>query len=268
MTHKIAVHGAGGRMGRTILALLSRDADASIAAALDRAEHPFAGQDVGRMIGEGEIGVPLTHDLSSTADVDVVIDFSSASAVLPLLQACERRRLPVVVGTTGFDAAVRSQVEALSKVAPVLVAPNMSVGVNVLFYLTKLAAQLLGPEYDIEIVEMHHRAKIDAPSGTANRLYEAAADARGLDRSAASVHGRSGIGEARPRDVIGVMSLRGGDVVGDHTVVFAGPGERVELTHRAHTREIFAGGAIRAAHFLVGKKPAIYDMNDVIGIPR
>lgn len=267
MTTRILMHGAGGRMGRNILSTILQDEGASIAGAVDRAEHPQSGQDIGRLLGVADIGVKLSDKLEPAIEgADVVIDFSSVPALASVTAVCERFKKPLVVGTTGISDEVKAKLASLAKVAPVLVAPNMSLGVNLLFYLAGKAAEILGESYDIEIVEMHHRAKVDSPSGTAERLYESVAQARKLNVKEAAVHGRSGMVGARKANEIGVMALRGGDVVGDHTVIFAGPGERVELTHRAHTREIFASGALRAAHFLLTQPPGLYDMADVIGV--
>jgi 4-hydroxy-tetrahydrodipicolinate reductase len=196
----------------------------------------------------------------------VVIDFSLPDAARSLFHACAVRRIAAVVGTTGLDAPARAALDALSRVAPVVVAPNYSVGVNALWALAAQAVRLLGPEYDIEIVELHHRHKVDAPSGTAMRLTEIVAQARGLDPVKAVRSGRVGQVGARTDGEIGVHALRGGDVVGDHSLVLCGPGERIELTHRAQSRDIYALGAVRAAHFIVGRPPGVYDMADVLGI--
>jgi 4-hydroxy-tetrahydrodipicolinate reductase len=173
-----------------------------------------------------------------------------------------------VIGTTGLDERAEAAIDALAARAPVVVAPNMSPGVTLFFHLAARAAELLGPDYDAEIVEMHHRRKVDAPSGTAVRLGEVVARAKGFDPERAVVHGRSGQVGARPREEVGVMTLRGGDVIGDHTLVLAGEGERLELTHRASSRDIFARGAVRAARWVVGQPPGRYDMADVMGIAR
>ena len=264
---RVSVHGAAGRMGRSIVRVLVEDKGATLVSAIDRGSHSAIGQDAGVLAGLPEpLGVALTSSLEAALErAEVVIDFSLPDASASLFAACAQRRVAAVVGTTGLDATARAQLDALCKVAPVVVAPNYSVGVNVLWALAAQAVRLLGPEYDIEIVEMHHRHKLDAPSGTAARLAEVVAQARGVDAAKAVRPGRSGMG-ARMPDEIGVHALRGGDVVGDHTLVLAGPGEQIQLTHRAHSREIFALGAVRAAHFVVGRPPGLYEMTDVLGI--
>ena len=265
---RVSVHGAAGRMGRSIVKVLVEDKGATLVSAIERGGHSALGQDAGVLAGLPEpLGVVLTSSLESALErAEVVIDFSLPDAAASLFAACAQRRIGAVVGTTGLDAAARAALDSLCKVAPVVVAPNYSVGVNVLWALAAQAVRLLGPEYDIEIVEMHHRHKVDAPSGTAVRLTEVVAQARGVDAASAVRPGRSGQTGARTQDEIGVHALRGGDVVGDHTLVLAGPGERIELTHRAHTREIFALGAVKAAHFVVGRPPGLYEMADVLGI--
>jgi 4-hydroxy-tetrahydrodipicolinate reductase len=263
----IALHGAAGRMGRMLLQLVIEDPKARLVAALDRPGHAALGQDASVLVGRVEpVRVKLTEDLAILGDAQVVIDFSLPLATVVLLERCADLRLPAVVGTTGMDEASNRALERLAAVAPVVAAPNFSVGVNVLWALAERAVQLLGDEFDIEIVEMHHKHKVDAPSGTAVRLTEVVARARGLHPAKSSVAGRSGQVGARRADEIGVHALRGGDVVGDHTLVLAGPGERIEITHRAHDREIFARGALRAAHWVIGRAPGFYDMKDVLGI--
>jgi 4-hydroxy-tetrahydrodipicolinate reductase len=267
MTLKVAVHGAAGRMGRSVIAEVIADAGAVLAAAVDRSDCPAIGRDAGALVGHpGAVDVALTADLEpAIRAAEVVIDFALPGAVPFLATACADDSTPLVIGTTGLDDAALSAIEALAKKAPVVVAPNFSVGVNALWYLSARAVELLGPDFDLEIVEMHHRHKVDAPSGTAVRLAEAVSRARGLDAKMAPVHGRSGQVGVRKTDEIGVLALRGGDVVGEHTLVMAGPGERLEITHRAHDRSIFARGSLRAAHWVVGRKPGRYDMADVLG---
>jgi 4-hydroxy-tetrahydrodipicolinate reductase len=278
MTIQVAMHGAAGRMGLSIVRQLmdaSQAAGASLAAALEHDAHPRLGQGVAGLVGLAGCVPKDVGDLKfvaarpeALAHVDVVIDFSTPDGTARVAQWCTALSKPLVVGTTGLHDAARRALAELATRAPVVVAPNMSVGVNVMFYLAGEAARLLGASYDIEIVEMHHRRKVDAPSGTAQGLYQAVTAARGLDPERAYVHGRSGQVGARTPGEVGVLALRGGDVVGDHTVVFAGEGERVELTHRAHHRDIFAQGAIRAALWAVKQKPGEYTMMDVLGIAR
>lgn len=254
-------------MGRAILELLSEDTQATIVAAVDRADHPQQGQNLALLVGQPNLAGKLSSSLETALDkANVVIDFSSAHITAQLAQMCASKKTALVVGTTGLDESAESALNELAQVAPVVVSPNMSVGVNVLFYLVEQASQRLGAEFDIEMIEMHHKNKMDAPSGTAQRLLEVAAAARGLDAKERAIFGRSGMAGKRPANQIGVMALRGGDVVGDHTVIFAGPSERVELTHRAHSREIFAGGAVRAAHWVHQQKPGRYNMAHVLGL--
>lgn len=264
----IAVHGAAGRMGRAVIELALDDSNARIVAALDREGHAALGQDAGVLVGRSEaLGVQLGCDLEGAlAKAQVFVDFSAPAATAALLSRCAQARMPVVVGTTGMDDAAQRALAALKAVAPVVAAPNFSIGVNVMWALSERAVQLMGEDFDIEIVEMHHKHKADAPSGTAVRLNEVVAKQRGLEPTRAMVAGRRGQVGARDKNEIGVHAMRGGDVVGDHTLVLAGPGERLEITHRAHTRHIFARGALRAAHWVVGRAPGLYDMADVLGI--
>jgi 4-hydroxy-tetrahydrodipicolinate reductase len=263
----IAVHGAGGRMGRAVIEVVLEDERAQLAAALEHAGHAALGQDAAVLAGRGPIGIVLDGEIDRALErAAVVIDFSAPAASRILLERCARAGVPAVVGTTGMDDACRSALDALARVAPAVFAPNFSVGVNILWSLCERAVRLAGEEFDLEIVEMHHRHKVDAPSGTAVRMTEVVAAARGLDPQRAAVAGRSGQLGARRKDEIGVHALRGGDVVGDHSLILAGPGERIELTHRAHGRQIFARGAVRAAHWVVGRPAGLYDMADVLGI--
>jgi 4-hydroxy-tetrahydrodipicolinate reductase len=239
---KIYLHGARGRMGRTIAATAS---------------------ECGIAIGAS---VDLGDDLSSGLDAcDVIVDFSAAAATRGILDLAIARRKPIVIGTTGHDDAERKSLLAVAAAIPCVWAGNYSEGVNLLFALTRRAAATLGPDYDAEVVEMHHRFKADSPSGTAARLLEIILEERKLGPEALR-HGRRGITGKRGIGEVGVHSLRGGDVVGDHTVIFASLGERIELTHRASDRAIFARGALRAAGWIVGRPPGVYDMQDVLGL--
>ncbi len=268
MTQKVrvAVHGACGRMGRSIVAGVIRDSGLELVTALESAAHPLLGLDIGSVIGESNLGVLITSSFDGLAKADVVIDFGAPSATDALIGYCLKNPKAMVIGTTGLSDATRAHVQELSAKSPVVLAPNMSVGVNVLIYLARRATELLGKDYDIEMTEMHHRQKVDAPSGTALRLAQEVAAARQQVLSDVAVYGREG--QVGPRDAseLGVMTLRGGDVVGDHTVFFVGDGERVELTHRAHKREVFAQGALRAAHWAVKQAPGLYEMQDVLGL--
>ncbi|MGE3630759.1 MAG: 4-hydroxy-tetrahydrodipicolinate reductase [Sandaracinaceae bacterium] len=253
---RIAVHGATGRMGGAILALLRDADDLALAAAYTAKDDPRSGDDLD--------GVTLSPIEPGTAlSGDVVIDFSSLAGLRAL---AKRDDVPALVsGTTGLTDDDRAALAALAQRAPVVWAPNMSVGVNVLFYLAEEAARRLGPGFDAEIVEMHHRYKVDAPSGTAMRLAERVAKGKGLDRDA-FVYGREGAAGPRRDDEIGVMTLRGGGVIGEHTLYLTDAGERIELTHRAFDRAIFARGALTAARWVHGKRPGLYTMADVLGL--
>jgi len=264
---RVAVLGIGGRMGGRIAAAVRAEPDLKIAAATERPDSPLVGRDAGIAAGIGEAGVPVSGSIEEALGrgVDVAIDFTAAAAAVKHAQACARAKVALVIGTTGFSPEQKATLADCAKQIAILVAPNMSVGVNVLFRLVQEAARALGAAYEVEIVEMHHRAKKDAPSGTALKLAEAAAAGLALDPSKASVYERHGdTGERRP-GTIGIQALRGGDVVGDHTVHFLADGERLELTHRATSRDNFARGAIRAAKFVAGRPAGLYDLQDVLG---
>lgn len=256
---RVIITGAGGRMGGALIAALAEVGSLRLAAATEQPESPAVGRDVG--------GVRVTTDFAAALPgADVVIDFTRPEATLSHAAACVTARRPLVIGTTGFPAAAKETLAAAARSIPIVLAPNMSVGVNVLFKVASEVASVLGDTYDIEIVETHHRLKKDAPSGTALRLAEVLAQSLGLDAQRDLIRTRDGdIGE-RPRRKIGVQTLRGGDVVGDHTVFFLGNGERIELTHRATSRTNFAQGALRAAQWIVGQPPGLYDMQDVLGL--
>lgn len=212
-------------------------------------------------------GVDLGDDLRThLGGCDVVIDFSHPSATGDLCRDCGEAGKPAVIGTTGHAQAERGLIETLAKAVPVVLSPNFSIGVNTLFWLTRKTAEMLGDTFDLEVTEMHHRLKKDAPSGTAKKLVEILCEARGLDYAGNVRHGREGLVGERPANEIGVHSIRGGDVVGDHTVIFAGTGERLELRHKAASRETFAAGALRAAQWIIGKPPGLYSMEDVLGL--
>ena len=262
---RLAIKGAAGRMGRRIAVLTSERTDAVVAAAVERADAPF----VGKPFSDLEPTVPavkITSDLAAAiAASDVVIDFTVAPSTMADLDTYAKAGKAVVIGTTGFTNAERDQIRAKLAKIPFVLTPNMSIGVNVLFNLVRQAAKALGDDYDVEITEAHHRMKKDAPSGTAVGLAEAAAEELGRKYPGDAVFRQSGLIGARTDREIGMQVIRGGDIVGDHTVYFIGMGERVELTHRAHTRDTFARGAIRAALWLAGKPAGAYDMQDVLG---
>ncbi len=267
MALKVAVHGAAGRMGRTVVQIIHEHKGLTLAAAVDSPEAPGATRDAGDLAGVGPLGLNVSADLAALAGCDVVVDFSLPSALDALLVACKQHALPLVLATTGLSEAQWGAVDVLARSVPVVAAPNYSTGVAVLYHLARQASALLA-DFDLEIVEMHHRNKIDAPSGTALGLADAAAEGRAQQAREVAVYGRKGHTGARSDAEIGVMTLRGGDVVGDHTLVLAGAGERLELTHRAHNRGLFAQGALRAARWVVSQPPGRYGMAEVLGLQR
>jgi 4-hydroxy-tetrahydrodipicolinate reductase len=264
----VVVTGAAGRMGTQILRLVRATEGMAVSGAVERAG-AAVGQDAGALAGLGPIGVPVVDDLAKAlSGAGAVIDFTSHEASARHAEVCAERGVPLVIGSTGFTPEAKARVAAAAKKIPVLLSPNMSVGVNVLFDLVRQAAKVLGEDYDVEIVEIHHKKKRDAPSGTAVRLGEVAAEALGRDPKDALAYARHGILGERPPWQIGVQTLRGGDVVGEHTVYFCGEGERLELTHRATSREQFARGAVRAAQWIAGRPAGLYDMADVLGLRK
>ncbi|MGD2176124.1 MAG: 4-hydroxy-tetrahydrodipicolinate reductase [Candidatus Brocadiaceae bacterium] len=259
---KIAVNGAAGAMGRRVIALIALADDLALDSALERADHPDLGKDAGIVAGIEEQGVPLTAELQGKPDV--LVDFSTPEATMRRVSDCAERGVPVVIGTTGLSAEHRQKIEteAAAQVA-ILIAANMSVGINLLLRLVDWAARTLPAGYDVEITEAHHRRKRDAPSGTALELARVICVA--LNRDAGVLrHGREGRVGPRPSEEVGVHAIRAGDIVGEHTVLFAGEGERLELTHRASSRDVFARGALQAARFLVEKPPGLYSMQDAL----
>jgi 4-hydroxy-tetrahydrodipicolinate reductase len=267
---RVAIAGAGGRMGQALIEATLAASDLALAAALDVPQSPFVGRDAGERIGR-RAGVDVGADVDAALGrADVLVDFTRPEGTLAFAAACAKRGVALVAGTTGLSAAQKAELAAHARTIPLVFAPNMSVGVNVAVRLVELATQRLGPGYDIEIVEMHHRHKVDAPSGTALRLGEAAAAAMGTTLAEAAVYAREGVTGERRAGSIGFATLRGGDVVGEHTVIFAGNGERVEITHKATSRQTFAGGALRAARFAAERRaagrPGLFDMADVLGL--
>jgi len=267
---RVAIAGAGGRMGQALIDATLAAGDLSLTAALDVAGSALLGHDAGERIGR-PCGVMVTDDIASAiAGSDVLVDFTRPEGTLAHAAQCARRGVALVAGTTGLSATQKAELASHGRSIPIVFAPNMSVGVNVLARLVGLAASRLGPGYDVEVVEMHHRHKVDAPSGTALLLGDAAATARGTTLAEAGVFAREGTTGPRKAGSIGFATLRGGDVVGEHTVIFATEGERVELSHRATSRQTFAGGALRAARFVAAKRaagePGMYDMTDVLDL--
>ncbi len=241
---RIIITGSKGRMGQALLNCAARIPELEVVGTIDQ------GDDLGAIIGK----------------CDAVIDFSFHSATLGVAEMCAKHKKAIVIGTTGHSAEEKAKIVALKAQIPMVMATNFSTGVNTLFWLTRKAAEILGPAFDLEVVEMHHRLKKDAPSGTATTLLEILADVRKLQLEEALRHGRQGIVGERTQGEIGIHAIRGGDVVGDHTVIFANNGERVELTHKASSRDTFANGALRAAQWLVRQKAGLYDMQDVLGL--
>jgi 4-hydroxy-tetrahydrodipicolinate reductase len=264
---KAIVVGAAGRMGRMIVNAIQGAEGITCVGAVEAAGNPAVGKDVGAVAGLAELGVRIEGDLESVIQQgEVVIDFTTADASLKNMEIAAPLHKPMVVGSTGFSTQQIEKVGKLTKELPCVLAPNMSVGVNLMFRIVEEVAKILGPNYDCEIIEAHHRMKKDAPSGTALRLGEVIAQALGRKWADVGVYGRKGLIGERSREEIGIQVIRAGDIVGDHTVLFGGMGERLEITHRAHTRDTFTQGAVRAAKWVVNRKPGLYDMGDVLGL--
>ena len=261
---RVAVAGASGRMGRSVITAVMAARDAQLAAALDIAGSECIGRDAGELAGS-PCGVPVVADVDSAlADCDVLIDFTRPAGTMAHVAACARHGVRIVIGTTGFSDGELAGIAAAAQRIPVAMAPNFSIGVNVVLRLLEIAACQLGAGYDVEIVEAHHRYKVDAPSGTALRMGQVVAGALGRDLRACAVYGREGVTGERKDETIGFATVRGGDMVGDHTVMFIGAGERVEIAHRASSRANYANGALRAARFLMARDSGQYDMADVL----
>jgi 4-hydroxy-tetrahydrodipicolinate reductase len=266
---RVAVTGAAGRMGKTLIQAVQAAADLTLGAALERQGLSLLGADAGELAGVGRLDVALTSDLGAAIEgFDALIDFSIPEATLNNLEVCRNAGKRLVIGTTGFDAGGLAQIHKAAQEIPILMAPNMSVGVNLCFKLIEIAASVLGDEVDVEVIEAHHRDKIDAPSGTAVRMGEILADALDRDLGAVAVYGREGITGPRERKTIGFETIRAGDIVGEHTVMYAGNGERIEITHRAQSRMNFAQGALRAVRFLGDQPNGLFDMQDVLGFKQ
>jgi 4-hydroxy-tetrahydrodipicolinate reductase len=265
----VAIPGCAGRMGQALVQAVAAAPDLTLSGASERAGAPSVGQDAGTIAGLPPLGVTVTDDPARLlAGAAGVIDFTTPRPTVELAARCAAAGLPLVVGTTGLDVAQRAALERAAALVPLVFAPNMSVGVNVLVRLVAEAARLLGPGYELEIIEAHHGRKVDAPSGTALRLAQALAEAtaaQGSLEERACFSRRGNIG-ARPAAQIGIQTVRGGDIVGEHTVLLCGDGERLELIHRASSRQTFAGGALRALRWTLGRPPGLYDMSDVLGL--
>ncbi len=265
-TQKIAVAGSAGRMGRALIEAVSQAADLRLKAALERPDSEFLGKDAGELIGSPN-GVMIAGDIEAGLEgCDVLVDFTRPEGTLRHLAACMRHGVRMVIGTTGFEADQKLRIQEAAKRIAIVMAPNMSVGVNLVFRLLETAATVLAEGYDIEIIEAHHRHKVDAPSGTALRMGEVIARALKRDLKSCAVYGREGVTGERKASTIGFATVRGGDIVGDHTALFAGAGERVEITHKASSRATFALGALRAARFVAAREHGLFDMQDVLGL--
>ena len=262
---KIAIAGASGRMGQMLIEAVLAQHDLTVAAALDRPESPMLGRDCAETLGRST-GVRVGTDLGTLAGADVLIDFTRPEATLMHIDACVAAGVRMVIGTTGFDEAGKSAIRAAAENIAIVFAPNMSVGVNATFKLVEIATRMLSEGYDIEIIEAHHRHKVDAPSGTALKMGEMVAGALGRPLAELAVYARQGHTGERRTGSIGFATIRGGDIVGDHTVMFAGAGERIEITHRSGSRQSYANGSLRAARFLADKRRGLYDMFDVLGL--
>ncbi len=263
---RVAVAGASGRMGRMLIEAVRNTPDCRLAGALDVAASPAIGSDAGAFLGFAS-GVAIAADLrAGLQDAQVLIDFTRPEGTMAHLAVCRELGVQAVIGTTGFSDAQKAEIAEIAKDIAIVMAPNMSVGVNVTFKLLEMAAKALSTGYDIEIVEAHHRHKIDAPSGTALKMGEVIADALGRDLKECAVYGREGVTGERDPSTIGFATVRGGDIVGDHTVLFAGTGERIEIAHKSSSRANYAQGSLRAARFLADQRAGLFDMFDVLGL--
>ena len=264
---KAIVIGAAGKMGSRIIHIIQETSSISLYRAVERPDHPSIGKDIGEVIGLGKMSIPLEGDLNK-AGGDVIINFTNPKTSLESLEFAKETGSAIVIGTTGLSPEQMERVRDLSNSVRCVFSPNMSVGVNVMFRIVQEVARVLGPEYDVEIFEAHHRLKKDSPSGTAVKLGELIAKAIGRDFGKVGVYGRKGMVGERTKDEIGMQVIRAGDIVGEHTVLFGGIGERLEIIHRAHSRDNFARGAIRAAVWVVDQPNGLYDMQDVLGLKR
>jgi 4-hydroxy-tetrahydrodipicolinate reductase len=262
---KAIVVGAAGKVGGRIIHIINETPSIELCQAVERPDHPAIGRDIGEIIGLGKMGIPLEKAMKKEKGA-VIINFSSPQASMESLEFARENGLAAVIGTTGLSPAQTERLREISKSMRCVFSPNMSVGVNVMFQVVRDVARVLGPEYDIEILEAHHRLKKDSPSGTAVKLGEVIADAIGRNFAQVGVYGRKGMVGERTRDEIGMQVIRAGDIVGEHTVLFGGVGERLEIIHRAHSRDNFARGAVRAALWIVNQPNGLYDMQDVLGL--
>jgi 4-hydroxy-tetrahydrodipicolinate reductase len=262
----IAIAGSSGRMGRALLEAVFLAPDLRLHAALDRHDSPFLGKDAGELVGS-PCGIHITDQVAQAlAGAHALIDFTRPEGTMAHVEVCRHLHVGMVIGTTGLSAEQKARIAEAAREIPIMLAPNMSVGVTLMLNLLQKAAQVLSEGYDIEIIEAHHRHKVDAPSGTALRMGEVIAQALGRDLNRVAVYGREGVTGERQPATIGFATVRGGDIVGDHTALFAGTGERLEITHKASSRATFAVGALRAARFITGKSSGLFDMRDVLGL--
>lgn len=263
---RIGIVGAGGRMGRMLIEACLKDEQLSLGAVFDTPGSPVVGKTAGELVGMAS-DVVVTDDLAAgLKNIDCLIDFTRPQGTLHHLELCRQAGVGIIIGTTGFEAEGKEVIAAAAKDIPIVFAPNMAVGVNLVFKLLDTAARILNQGYDIEVVEAHHRMKIDAPSGTALRMGEVLANALERDLKECAVYGREGVTGERDPSTIGFATIRGGDIVGDHTVMFCGLGERVEITHKASSRQPYALGSLRAARFIAGRASGLFDMQDVLGL--
>ncbi len=264
---RCAVTGACGRMGRAVMRAVTEANDMQLAGATEQPGLAVIGADVGDLLGTEKSGITIVDRLAKIApDPDVIIDFTAPESALAHMEWAASRHIAAVIGTTGFSSGQNARIKELARTIACVCSPNMSVGINLMFTLIDRVARILHDRYDIEIIEAHHRLKKDAPSGTAVTMAQILAEATGRDLESVAVHQRKGLVGARRRDEIGIQVVRAGDIVGDHTVLFAGEGERLEITHRAHSRDTFAAGAVRAAAWVTARPPGLYDMRDVLGL--
>ncbi len=264
---KAIVAGAGGKMGGRIISLIFGTEGIEVSAAFERKGHPFVGKDLGECLGLGKTGITIADNMDAVLDKgDVVIDFTQFEASLEHLKAAAAKGKAIVIGSTGFTPEATEKARVLARDGRCVLAPNMSVGVNVMFKVLDYVAGILGNDFDVEIVEAHHNLKKDSPSGTAVKMAQILAQKLGRDLDKVGVYERKGMIGARTKEEIGIQTVRAGDIVGEHTVIFGGIGERLEFIHRAHSRDNFAKGAIRAAKWIVNQKNGLYDMQDVLGL--
>jgi len=264
---KVIICGAGGRMGKENISVFSEDSEVKIVGAIEKKGSMYCGQDAGSLAGIMPLGINVESDLEKCIEsADVLVDFTNPEATLSYLEVAKQYQKAVVIGTTGFTSEQISLIHEYSKLIPVVLSPNMSQGVNVLFYLVRKACELLGKQFEVEISEVHHNLKKDAPSGTALQFAKIIANVRGSNLEQVGVYGRKGITGPRKKDEIGIMSFRVGDVVGEHTIIFGGTGERIEFSHKSSSRKTFASGALRAVKFVAGRRSGFFNMEDVLGI--